>query len=320
VVSALGFTPISSGGSISGNAGTATSATSLNSSHHIAQTGSSGNFNTDFSNTPAGTLRYNGDSHAASNNPGGGWWLVQNMRHTNGSNLWGTQVAWGWEDNANRLRTRNVGGGNFGAWIEYLNSNNFNSWVPSLTGGGASGTWGINISGNAATAGGLAVNSTGTNNGANQIVRTDGNGYANFGWINTISGDNGLTGIGRIYASQDGYIRYYTPVNFEKVMLRAVFAREGGTLVAGVRYGIWTGGGPVSMSLPSYADSNNGDEITFNNLHQTWASHAFTVTCPASNVKINMLTENLVCNYNVGGFTLVCVWKDGSAAYWTVRT
>jgi hypothetical protein len=175
--------------------------------------------------------------------------------------------------------------------------------------------------GNAATVGGLAVSGT-TNNGANQIVRTDGNGYANFGWINTLSGDNALTSVARIYASQDGYIRYYTPVNFEKVMLRAVYAREanGGVLEAGKRYGIHTGSGAITMSMPTYANTNNGDEITLNNLHQTWATHAFTITCPAANVKINMLTENLVCNYNAGGFTLVCVHKDATAAYWTVRT
>lgn len=134
---------------LSGNASTATSATSLNSSNFISQTGTSGNFNTDFTNTPAGTYRYNGDSNAATNNPGGGWWLVQNMRHTNASNSWGTQVAWGWEDNANRLATRNVSGGSFGAWVYYLNSSNYTSYAPSLTGSGASGTWGIAITGNA---------------------------------------------------------------------------------------------------------------------------------------------------------------------------
>jgi hypothetical protein len=110
-----------------GSAATATSATSLNSSNFISQTGSSGNFNTDFSNTPAGTYRYNGDSSGAANNPGGSWWLVENMRHTNSSNLWGTQIAWGWEDNANRLATRNVSGGSFGAWVYYLNTANYTS-------------------------------------------------------------------------------------------------------------------------------------------------------------------------------------------------
>ena len=55
---------------------------------------------------------------------------------------------------------------------------------------------------------------TGRNNVANRVVRTDGNGYIQAGWINTTSGNNGTTAISRIYASQDGYIRYYTPANF----------------------------------------------------------------------------------------------------------
>jgi hypothetical protein len=103
-------------------AGAATSATSLNSSNFISRTGSAGNWNTDFSNTPAGTSRYVGDVADTTNNPGGTWWVQENKRHSNGSNVWGTQVAWGWEDNANRLATRNVGGGSFGAWVYYLNT------------------------------------------------------------------------------------------------------------------------------------------------------------------------------------------------------
>jgi hypothetical protein len=80
----------------------------------------------------------------------------------------------------------------------------------SCTGNAATAT-------NATTAGGLAVQ-TGTNYDANKIVRTDGNGYILAGWINTISGDNGTTAIDRVYASNDGYIRYYTPANFRTVL------------------------------------------------------------------------------------------------------
>ena len=36
--------------------------------------------------------------------------------------------------------------------------------------------------------------------------------------INTTSGDNGTTAIDRVYASSDGYIRYYTPTNFRTVL------------------------------------------------------------------------------------------------------
>ena len=39
------------------------------------------------------------------------------------------------------------------AWARLLDSNNYTNWAPTKTGGGASGTWGINISGKANTAG-----------------------------------------------------------------------------------------------------------------------------------------------------------------------
>jgi hypothetical protein len=53
---------------------------------------------------------------------------------------------------------------------------------------------------------------TARNNEVNKVVRTDTNGYIQAGWINTTSGST--TGTNRIYASNDGYIRYVTPATF----------------------------------------------------------------------------------------------------------
>jgi hypothetical protein len=144
-----GLTGTAASLSIGGLAGSASYATYLNSSNYIQRTGSSGNLDTDFQNTPAGTYRYSGDDASLANSPGGTWWIYENMRHSNPSSYWGTQVAWGWEDNANRLATRNVVNGSFGGWVYYLNSSNYTSYAPSLTGSGASGTWGISVSGTA---------------------------------------------------------------------------------------------------------------------------------------------------------------------------
>jgi hypothetical protein len=41
------------------------------------------------------------------------------------------------------------GNDNYSGWRRILHEANYNSWAPSLTGGGASGTWGISITGNA---------------------------------------------------------------------------------------------------------------------------------------------------------------------------
>ena len=49
------------------------------------------------------------------------------------------------------MYSRNITANSFSGWVRFLNSNNYNSFSPTLTGGNASGTWGINISGNADT-------------------------------------------------------------------------------------------------------------------------------------------------------------------------
>lgn len=57
-----------------------------------------------------------------------------------------------------------------------------------------------------------------TANAANTVPVRDANGYMQLGWINTTSGDNGTTTPTRIYASDDGYIRYYSLANFKTVL------------------------------------------------------------------------------------------------------
>ena len=77
--------------------------------------------------------------------------------------------------------------------------------------------------------GGLGLPSTTVNNEINKIVRTDASGYANFGWINTVSGS--ATTAARIYCSQDAYIRYMTSANFAAAikadMLTALLTVDG---------------------------------------------------------------------------------------------
>ena len=132
----LGVRYANSAGSAPANGGTATA---LNSSNYISQRGSNGSWNADFQATSAGTMSYGGDLGAnGTNGPGGSWWIQQNFRHTNSSNYWGTQVAWGWEDNANRLATRNVTGGNYGGWVYYLNSSNYTSYIDAPNKAGTS--------------------------------------------------------------------------------------------------------------------------------------------------------------------------------------
>ena len=95
---------------------------------------------------------------------------------------------------------------------------------------------------------------TGVNNVANQIVRTQANGYVDFGWINSISG-NHTGSITRITASNDQYLRYVTPAQFRTGVTDGFYAPastvSGVTSVAtgnGLTGGTITSTGTLTMS------------------------------------------------------------------------
>ena len=126
--------------------------------------------------------------------------------------------------------------------------------IKFLSGQTISGT--LTVSGNVqgATFNGLAINTTGTNNVANQIVRTQSNGYVNFGWINSVSG-NHTGSITRITASNDAYLRYVTPAQFRTGVTDGFYAPSstvsGVTSVAtgnGLTGGTITTTGTLTMS------------------------------------------------------------------------
>ncbi len=126
--------------------------------------------------------------------------------------------------------------------------------IKFLSGQTISGT--LTVSGNVqgATFNGLAINTTGVNNVANQIVRTEANGYVNFGWINSVSG-NHTGSITRITASNDAYLRYVTPAQFRTGVTDGFYAPSstvtGVTSVAtgnGLSGGTITNTGTLTMS------------------------------------------------------------------------
>ena len=100
-------------------------------STHIAPSPGVGSSNwvNDFNATPTSSMSFGGD--LSSGGPQGTWWFQQNFRHSNSSNYWGTQVAWGWEDNANELWQRNVTGGSWSGWVRYINTNNYTGILDS---------------------------------------------------------------------------------------------------------------------------------------------------------------------------------------------
>jgi hypothetical protein len=79
-----------------------------------------------------------------------------------------------WQDYVtNNLYLRQRWGGTYGSWTTMLSANNYNSYAPTLTGTGASGTWGISVTGNAATAT-TATNQSGGTVSATTVQATGG--------------------------------------------------------------------------------------------------------------------------------------------------
>ncbi len=68
-----------------------------------------------------------------------------------GDTMWQIQGTYGTSGNGT-FYFRQGYNGSWGNWLTMLSSANYNSYSPTLTGTGASGNWGINITGNAATA------------------------------------------------------------------------------------------------------------------------------------------------------------------------
>ena len=158
--------------------------------------------------------------------------------------------------------------------------------IKFLSGQTISGT--LTVSGNVqgATFNGLAINTTGVNNLANQIVRTEANGYVNFGWINSVSG-NHTGSITRITASNDAYLRYVTPAQFRTGVTDGYYAPvstvsgvtsvatgnglTGGTIIStgtltmsGSYTGNYTNTGNFTVTGNSFLGNANGDYVHVN--------------------------------------------------------
>ena len=129
--------------------------------------------------------------------------------------------------------TNELTGGNI-----VLNAGNYNSYSPTLTGGGASGTWGINITGssasatNADTVDGYHASTSFT---GNTIVVRDGNGYIGGSYINMT--DDGNPGSGTSISSfitkqGDNYYRSVSPTN-AMVSIRGVASGSWGINITG---------------------------------------------------------------------------------------
>lgn len=193
-----------------------------------------------------------------------------------------------------------------GANVTSLNASQLTTGtVPA---GRMAGTYTIDISGNATTAG--TATTAGNVSGVVAIANGGTGGQTAADARTNLGGT--ATGVGVFTASSAGAAI--------SVLERGAYNREvnGGTLVAGNLYSIWTGAGSIFMNLPSSASTQQGDRILFLNLLYSWSdANSFTVTRVA-NTFIGNLAENMICTTSSPGFWLVCTHKSGSDSYWTV--
>ena len=175
-------------GALSGNAATATKATQDSAGQQINTTyikglsisgrnitytkgnGTTGTITTqDTTYNFGGTTFYSGNQNTAEHNANnclknGHYYYISNgpstsvgASTTDGglytqsyNDSWVGQIAQDYRNG--RLFVRGKNNGRWTSWLALLDSSNYNNYAPTKTGGGASGTWGINITGNAASA------------------------------------------------------------------------------------------------------------------------------------------------------------------------
>lgn len=208
VTTALGYTPPQPNGTgASGTWGIDITGSAANTdqidSWPFRNTGSNSGVNADTLDSNGITYYTGGVSNFSGNATDG---ALYSQAH---NSTWQHQIAGDYRSGQIALRGKNSG--TWTGWRTVLDSGNYNSYSPTLTGGGASGTWGIAITGNSGSVGGLTVHS-GRNNEANKVVRTDGNGYLQTGYINSSNGDeNNNSNPDRVWGTNgsDSYLRTY---------------------------------------------------------------------------------------------------------------
>ena len=94
------------------------------------------------------------------------------------------------------------------------------------------GTSGVN----AGTMDGIGLGSITRNNAANKVVRTQAQGYTNFGWINTTSGATTTASTDYYVNTNDGFIRKKTLANVRKEIVGGAGAGSVGSYVWALRY------------------------------------------------------------------------------------
>lgn len=186
------------------------------------------------------------------------------------------------------IRTSNAG--TFTEWRRILTSGNYNSYAPSLTGTGASGTWGINVTGNSGSATKLQT--------ARTLWGQSFNGTAN------VSG--GLSGVGNIaFGSNNTYTVGTASAVAAKIYTRSIVSSDNLYLnsgsgypiffqVAGTEYMRMTSSGYFGIGVTNPSEKLHvAGNVTANILKSTIATGTAPLTVASTTVVTNLNADLL---------------------------
>ena len=256
----------------------------------------------------------------------GSWYHLLSSTHVNDANYYAMQFSADFY--GQNLYYRSTAGNGDTAWSKILHSNNYNEYSPTKTGGGASGTWAINISGNSATAtsvpwtgvtgkpnvvvndgGTYSINVTG--NAGSASILAGGTSDANYlrfrGYVSGDAGADSITGMGTYGISMPGYSD--TVIHFgtsggssPAIQLRANYGDSLWFRVARDSETQWDGVGSRDKLLLHSGNYNSfAPTLTGGNASGTWPINISGTAAAASSVAWN----------NVSGKPSVVI-NDGS--------
>ena len=134
-----------------------------------------------------------GTSPTANNTPTSAWYHILRMNHSNSKGYY-ADIAVPLND-IDGIYWRQIRSGTNYGWFKLLDSNNYTNYTVTKTGSGASGTWGINVTGNAGTATRLQTARTiRTNLGSTSTASFDGTANITPGITGILAVSHGGTG------------------------------------------------------------------------------------------------------------------------------
>ena len=230
----------------------------------------------------------------------GGVWNFRQINATGTNSVWATINTSGITWNGNQV----------------LHAGNYTSYSPSLTGSGASGTWGINVTGTAGSISGYNNPATGAT--ANTIVYRDGSGHISgnylFGnYINT--GDDVSSGTLTYLMGKfgDNYHRSATAAKVAAFLSGQTMNINGSSTSCS--------GNAASASSVAWGNVSSKPSSVF--YYAGWATDANTVASNSSSFcySVNAAATGPLAYFDAAGYglQLSCGYGDGSNFYWRVR-